>query len=832
MAFTRYASFEVSEILDIKGARDHSRVASLDKLSDFEDYRTQDGYLYARIRAISSRVNKNHDGWPSVELAGSPEVFNQHTASEGGFVVNANRDNEYGFSTFLGKPIFVDHNNSNPERARGVIVDAKLHVEDHKTAAALDSYYASAPDNHMPPTWVELLLEIDAKAFPKFAKAIIDGSKNSKKGIDGFSMGCDVERSVCNICKNSATSPDQFCNHVKMKGAHFDYIDKDGHKTSKRSYEDCHGIKFFEISGVFDPADETALTREIIASVQHESQFGDELYPDQYAQQRDDSPNGLYAAMCPHCNGEGIDEQTGERCPICSGRGVLQPGVPGGDGAYAPEVKYNPLPQGMNAGPVHQGALPLEDNHYRLQGHTAHTHVAENPEPQSDLINAPMAIDTLREEKICPVCGSNMDDETCEVCGYVEPPDGFDNPDLERARDTDLGQDAQDDQDREQRLQDMGADYGNSPVTTPISSTFAAITNGMDWELTHPKVAGQINQIEKPVLTTQRPATNEPKDVIIKDQAKPVTSSVRTADDFIAAAGATNRRIMDHEAEAASGAPAVASPDQRVDVTGTGGVMDASNDAASRADAQVNVDAIGGTGVEGVGAEKENVNVEQGNEHSRNIESIHTDTWNGTKDQQSPVTNEVFEGNGAHSSGWVVSDVHGVDPADPMFKADERIDVTGGDPHSITTEDSGPTRTWTGTGGNGVTRQQDPVTDVSSQERQNSDSWSEDPGTHDYARGDRSSHIFTAFKLADLEIDLGLLAKSAKYERVSELEKKHPQEVIASLEYAQRVRKANVVTSKRVASLPPMGRKASTEHVASETKVTDKGNVEDSALFM
>jgi hypothetical protein len=113
----------------------------------------------------------------------------------------------------------VDHHNSDPKKARGVIVDAKFHVDDHKTAS-LDPYYSSddVDPEHLPASWVELLLEVDAKNFPRLARAIIEGSRNPDKGIDGFSMGCDVERSVCSICKNSATSPEEFCNHIKLKG--------------------------------------------------------------------------------------------------------------------------------------------------------------------------------------------------------------------------------------------------------------------------------------------------------------------------------------------------------------------------------------------------------------------------------------------------------------------------------------------------------------------------------------------------------------------------------------------------------------------------------------
>jgi hypothetical protein len=86
-----------------------------------------DDYLYVRCRAISSRVNKNNDGWPSEELASA-------------------------YKTFIGRPVFVDHNNDDPKRTRGVIVDSKLHVDEDEKLSSLDPYYSTAPDNHKPPT--------------------------------------------------------------------------------------------------------------------------------------------------------------------------------------------------------------------------------------------------------------------------------------------------------------------------------------------------------------------------------------------------------------------------------------------------------------------------------------------------------------------------------------------------------------------------------------------------------------------------------------------------------------------------------------------------------
>lgn len=817
MAFTKYASFEMSEVLDIKGSPTRARTASLDKLSDFHDYRTEDGYLYARIRAISSRVNKNHDGWPSIELAGSQDIFDRHYAANGGgFTVEAQAGEEYGYSTFLGKPIFVDHHNSDPERARGVIVDAKLHVEDHRTAASLDPYYASAPDNHTPPTWVELLLEVDAKSFPKLAKAILQGSSDAKKGIDGFSMGCDVEKSVCNICKNAATAPDEYCDHIKMKGAEFDYIDpKSGRKTSKKSYEDCYGVRFFEISAVFDPADETALIREVVNKESKTAEYGPGLGPD---------PSGPISGQvaCPFCGGRGHTFDAsgmGAQCPQCQGMGYTEPNTPGTDGVMAPSDQ-NPIhPDTFMPAP---GALPQQP----MYGHTAAVHTADNPLPQADLIKAPEDVDTLRDEQICPVCGSSMDETTCDVCGYVEPPDHFNNPDLTKAKeedDVDLPEDVPFDAPPEpgpETPSDMESAVAKNP------QSLSHVKNDMArWQLSvHPKVAGKINPVERPILPGNPQGTNEPKEEILEDHNKPITSAMRTARQLMAAAQRNKENTM-NQRTAAEPVPA-AKPDTRGEVEGTGGYIQDSNESASKADAQINVDGVGGTGVETVSADQENVEVEQGNEHSKNIEAIPTKTFpnNG---QQDPVTSEPFipSGEGVHKShdnapfpsedgGLAGGGANkGTQPVDPVGKAQDRVDVL--DTVTSPSNNSGATKTWSGTDGNGVTKQQDPV---SSESLEGSD-------------GVKKSHIFMAFKLADIEVEMGLLDPSKKYERAAELEAEPVAIVQASLKYAQKVKTAGLSRGgSRVARrMPPMAQPSTTPREASvEQPVADV----DEGLFL
>ena len=135
---TKYTNCEV---IEVKSADE--KIEGNAKLSSFEHipqdtYRTGDGYIYVKVRAISSRVNKNFDGWPVNELAGMDENdFKQVVSSldkEGlskeatlpdrlTFTkdsANLKSKGDYGFRTFVGRPVFIDHNNSDPQRARTI----------------------------------------------------------------------------------------------------------------------------------------------------------------------------------------------------------------------------------------------------------------------------------------------------------------------------------------------------------------------------------------------------------------------------------------------------------------------------------------------------------------------------------------------------------------------------------------------------------------------------------------------------------------------------------------------------------------------------------------
>lgn len=174
------------------------------------------GMLYTQVRAISARINQNYDAWPSEELKKS-------------------------YRTFIGKPVFVNHANEDPEKARGKVIAAR---------------YVEAGDDK----YVEVIQEVDAKRFPKLAREIREG------GLDSVSMGVEAGLTKCSFCGNAATDEPEFCEHVRHhKG---EYLPRKNTKTGSTEdvlvYENCYKLGFFELSYVFEPADETAVVSRVM----------------------------------------------------------------------------------------------------------------------------------------------------------------------------------------------------------------------------------------------------------------------------------------------------------------------------------------------------------------------------------------------------------------------------------------------------------------------------------------------------------------------------------------------------------------------------------------
>lgn len=156
-----------------------------------EGFQLKPGYILTQVRAISARVNQNYDGWPSEEL-------------------------KKAYKTFIGKPCFVNHENHDPTKARGVVVASR--------------YVENGADRY-----VEVVQEIDAQRFPKLAHEIKTG------GMDSVSMGAEAGFTICSYCYNKATDLHDMCDHVRNhKGKTLTRFDKrTGKKEDVLVFESC-----------------------------------------------------------------------------------------------------------------------------------------------------------------------------------------------------------------------------------------------------------------------------------------------------------------------------------------------------------------------------------------------------------------------------------------------------------------------------------------------------------------------------------------------------------------------------------------------------------------
>jgi hypothetical protein len=154
---------------------------------------------------------------------------------------------------------------------------------------------------------------------------------------------------------------------------------------------------------------------------------------------------------------------------------------------------------------------------------------------------------------------------------------------------------------------------------------------------------------------------------------------------------------------------------------------------------------------------------------------------------------------------------------------------------------SGETSTWTGTDGNGVLKQQDPVTN---ELPASGGVTYPDVKLHTTSVDQVVARVITAARLAETEIELGLPGASveSKWNRVEELVYSDQTKVAARLESLTQVKTAGLqrlAARKTATSVPPMFGRATAagrdfERIASDT--TKEASAEDqtfhdSALF-
>jgi hypothetical protein len=164
-------------------------------------------------------------------------------------------------STFVGVPVFTNHNNADAEAARGKVVHSWWD-ENRKG--------------------IMIIARVDAEAYPQLARGI------KEEYIMGTSMGCQVKYSICSICHNKAETPDQYCEHIrerktrqieakKQKCKYHEHGDEDEcplcqckkgetntYAVSDKAYEYNYGIKFIENSFVVNPACSDCGVTEVI----------------------------------------------------------------------------------------------------------------------------------------------------------------------------------------------------------------------------------------------------------------------------------------------------------------------------------------------------------------------------------------------------------------------------------------------------------------------------------------------------------------------------------------------------------------------------------------
>ena len=162
--------------------------------------------------ATEKYINDNNDSWETKELLGDYKTFKRATT-------------------------FVEHD-QRLENAKGKCID--VIARDMGDTILVD-----------------VLFSVDRRH-----KDLVANIENGI--INAVSMGCSTAKTICSICGNVATSPEQYCDHVKMGNKGRMYRCDDG-KTRKAA-EICRENTFFDVSLVANPAFAGAIFRKILSS--------------------------------------------------------------------------------------------------------------------------------------------------------------------------------------------------------------------------------------------------------------------------------------------------------------------------------------------------------------------------------------------------------------------------------------------------------------------------------------------------------------------------------------------------------------------------------------
>ncbi len=140
------------------------------------------------------------------------------------------------YRTFNGKPVFIEHQNSDPTTAIGVIVDTSLRPMQGFGEGKI---------------WkLVKLLAIDRNKGIEVADDIVRGDLNT------YSMGAYVGRYSCSVCESDLGN----CSHVDRRRMRDFYVTHNG----VLAFRNVHDIVGFETSSVRTPAFLSAASDTII----------------------------------------------------------------------------------------------------------------------------------------------------------------------------------------------------------------------------------------------------------------------------------------------------------------------------------------------------------------------------------------------------------------------------------------------------------------------------------------------------------------------------------------------------------------------------------------
>lgn len=222
---------------------DSSLFKKVSKLYNISD--NPSDYIYAIARGVTTLVegaraqsttNANGDSFPREELL--------RKRSSDGF---------YVYQTFNLKPFHTEHKADNPLLASGFLLDSHYNQNDLN-------------DEH-----VDIVVCCDKSKDPEGAKGILTGRVRS------YSMGCNVDYTICSVCGKKATKKADYCNHIRFM--------KCSYLNGTYVFEKCYGVEYTELSKVKNPADKTAITQEVLskAASRKEDSFLEELGFDKMA---------------------------------------------------------------------------------------------------------------------------------------------------------------------------------------------------------------------------------------------------------------------------------------------------------------------------------------------------------------------------------------------------------------------------------------------------------------------------------------------------------------------------------------------------------------------